>query len=139
MSEEPKVSAARIEVEKTKAALLDTANELLERFQPQLVLVSSGWDAHARDPLAPLLVSTEGYTRAARLVRDAAEACCDGRLVAVLEGGYDEHALAWSAGALCQLLLGEEPAADPDPVPEPGREPDVEEVLRAARRVAGLA
>ena len=44
----------------------------LERFRPQLVLVSCGWDAHARDPLAPLAVSTAGYTQVARLVIEAA-------------------------------------------------------------------
>ncbi len=110
----------------------------LERFRPELVLVSSGWDAHARDQLAPLLVSTEGYTHVARLVRDAADALCDGRLVVALEGGYDEHALAWCASALCEVLLGEEPTPDPAPAGAPAAEPDVEAVLRALRLEAGL-
>lgn len=111
----------------------------LERFRPQLVLVSSGWDAHARDPLAPLMVTTAGYTRVARLVRDAASQLCDGRLVVALEGGYDEHALAWCASALGALLLGDEPEPDPEPVVAPLRVPSVEAVIEAARRVAGLA
>ena len=109
----------------------------LERFRPQLVLVSCGWDAHARDPLGPLAVTTDGYTRVARLVRDAAASLCDGRLVVTLEGGYDTHVLAWCAGALCELLLGEEPTPDPQPVdPPPG--PDVSDVIAAARRVARI-
>ncbi|MGE3857552.1 MAG: histone deacetylase [Dehalococcoidia bacterium] len=95
----------------------------LERHRPQLVLVSSGWDAHARDPLGTLNVTTEGYTRAARLVRDAAARLCDGRLVATLEGGYDTHALAWCASALVELLLGDEPTPDPDPAAVPAGDP----------------
>ncbi|MSQ41913.1 MAG: histone deacetylase [Dehalococcoidia bacterium] len=109
----------------------------LERFRPQLVLVSCGWDAHARDPLAPLAVTTDGYTRAARLVFDAAGALCAGRVVVALEGGYDAHALAWCASALCELLLGDEPAPDPEPLhPPPG--PDVSALLDAVREAVGL-
>ncbi|MEZ4502923.1 MAG: histone deacetylase [Dehalococcoidia bacterium] len=110
----------------------------LERFRPDLVLVSSGWDAHARDPLAPLLVSTEGYHRVAGLVIEAARALCDGRVVVNLEGGYDTHALAWCASGLCEQLLGEAPTSDPDPVAPPEREPDIEAMLAALRREAGL-
>ena len=109
----------------------------LERFRPELVLVSCGWDAHARDPLAPLRVSTAGYTHVARLVVEGAERFAEGRLVVALEGGYDEHALAWCASALCELLLGEEPTPDPRPT-APGPEPDVSSVIATARRVAGL-
>ena len=109
----------------------------LERFRPQLVLVSCGWDAHARDPLAPLAVSTAGYTQVARLVIEAAARLADGRLVVALEGGYDEHALAWCASALCELLLGDEPTPDPQPT-APAREPDVAPAIRAARDAIGL-
>ena len=109
----------------------------LARFEPELVLVSCGWDAHARDPLAPLRVSTAGYTRVARLVAEAAGRLAGGRLVVALEGGYDEHALAWCASALCELLLGDEPTPDPRPAPA-APEPDVAPVIAAARRAAGL-
>ena len=96
------------------AAYQQVAVPALEAFEPELVLVSCGWDSHARDPLGALAVSTEGYTAVAKLVLDAAERICDGRLVAVLEGGYDEHALACCAQALCELLLGDEPTPDPE-------------------------
>ena len=109
----------------------------LERFGPELVLVSCGWDAHERDPLAPLRVSTAGYTRVARLVVAAAQRLSGGRLVVALEGGYDEHALAWCASALCELLLGDEPTPDPRPT-APSAEPDVAPVIAAARRACGL-
>ncbi len=114
----------------------------IERFRPELLLVSCGWDAHARDPLAPLNVTTDGYTRVAQLVLDAASTLCEGRMVVALEGGYDTHALAWCAGALCELLLGDTPTPDPGPVfahrgaPE---EPDVEPLLEAVRRAVGLS
>jgi acetoin utilization deacetylase AcuC-like enzyme len=119
-------------------ALTSAYSELIlpamERFAPELVLVSCGWDAHARDPLAPLEVSTAGYTHVARLAIAAADRACDGRLIAILEGGYDTHALAWCASALCELLLGDEPMPDPEPVPA-GFEPDVTPVLDAVREV----
>lgn len=109
----------------------------LTRFAPHLVLVSSGWDAHRRDPLAGLEVSTAGYTQVARAVIEAAERLCAGRVVVSLEGGYDEHALAWCAGSLVSLLLGEEPAPDPEPG-DAQAEPDVTPVLDAVRRAIGL-
>jgi acetoin utilization deacetylase AcuC-like enzyme len=56
----------------------------LERFAPQLVVVSCGWDAHARDPLAPLNLTTDGYTNVARQVIEAADTLCEGRLVDTL-------------------------------------------------------
>lgn len=109
----------------------------MQRFAPGLVLVSSGWDAHQRDPLAGLEVSTAGYTQVAREVIEAADRLCGGRIVVSLEGGYDEHALAWCAGSLVSLLLGEEPVADPEPGLR-GAEPDVTPILDAVRRAIGL-
>ncbi|TAJ21667.1 MAG: histone deacetylase [Dehalococcoidia bacterium] len=105
-------------------------------FSPDLILVSSGWDAHRRDPLAGLEVSTAGYTQVAREAIEAAERLCNGRIVVALEGGYDEHALAWCAGSLASLLLGEEPAPDPEPG-YAGTEPDITLVLDAVRRAIG--
>ena len=110
----------------------------LERFEPELILVSCGWDGHARDPLAPLEVSTEGYNRVAGLVIDAARRLCDGRLVVALEGGYDTYALAWCAAGLVAQLLGDAPPADPEPVEPPEVEPDVASMIAALRLEAGL-
>ena len=110
----------------------------LERFNPELILVSCGWDAHIRDPIGPMQVSTAGYTLIAQRIVQAADQLCDGRLVATLEGGYDEHALAWCASAFCEVLLGEEPIPDPEPLAAKA-EPDVAAVISEARREAGLA
>ncbi len=119
------------------AAYERVAVPALERHRPQLVLVSCGWDAHARDFLATLNVTTEGYLRAASLVITAARGLCDGRLVATLEGGYDTHALAWCSSGLAELLLGEPVTPDPEPVaPPPG--PDVTSIIEAVRIAVGL-
>ncbi len=121
------------------AAYEQVAVPALERFEPELVLVSCGWDSHARDPLGPLAVSTAGYTAVAKLIIDAAARLCDGRLVAVLEGGYDEHALAYCAQALCELLLGDEPTPDPEQgTGRPELVTNIDAVIAAARASAGL-
>ena len=121
------------------AAYQQVAVPALEAFEPQLVLVSCGWDSHARDPLGALAVSTEGYTTVARMILEAAERLCDGRLVAVLEGGYDEHALACCAQALCELLLGDEPTPDPEQgAGRPELVSEIDAVIAAARAAAGL-
>ena len=71
----------------------------LESFDPQFVLISAGFDAHRDDPLSGTLVSTEGFGRMTRLLVDFARARCGGKLVSLLEGGYDLTALAASVEA----------------------------------------
>lgn len=65
----------------------------LERFAPRLILVSAGYDPHVDDPLAMMRVSTAGFGGFARTLGAAAERLCEGRLVLVLEGGYNVTAL----------------------------------------------
>jgi acetoin utilization deacetylase AcuC-like enzyme len=77
----------------------------LERFRPQLLLVSAGFDAHRLDPLANLNLSAEDYAwLSARLV-DCAERHAGGRLVSALEGGYSLSALRESSVAHVRALL----------------------------------
>ena len=70
----------------------------LERFtdkiKPQLILVSAGFDAHRLDPVGNLGLETEDYAVLTRLVVEAADAYAEGRLVSVLEGGYNPEVLA---------------------------------------------
>ncbi len=68
----------------------------LAKFAPQAILVSAGFDAHRDDPLSATEVSEEGYRRMSRLLLDLAADTCEGRLVSLLEGGYDLRALAAS-------------------------------------------
>ncbi len=68
----------------------------IARHQPDLVLVSAGFDAHREDPLGGLLLEDEDFRWVTALLVDAAERHCNGRLVSTLEGGYDLNALARS-------------------------------------------
>ena len=76
-------------------------------FRPELILISAGFDAHHADPLAGLAVTEEGYRTLTRIVRALAAETCQGRLVSVLEGGYQLAALAASVEAHVQALLEE--------------------------------
>jgi acetoin utilization deacetylase AcuC-like enzyme len=76
------------------AALRDELVPAADRFRPELVLVSAGFDAHAADPLAQLEVTTEAFAEATSIVLEIAERHAGGKLVATLEGGYDLDALA---------------------------------------------
>ncbi|MEI7926190.1 MAG: histone deacetylase, partial [Chloroflexota bacterium] len=119
------------------AAWEQVAIPALDRHRPELILASSGWDAHARDPLGTLNVTTAGYTRAAEMVLDAARRLSGGRFIATLEGGYDTHALAWCASALVELLLGDTPTPDPEPGDVPAGDP-LDAVIRGSREAIGL-
>ncbi len=79
----------------------------LEDFAPGLILVSAGFDAHARDPLANLRLEAEDFAWITGKLVDLAGEYCDGRLVSTLEGGYDLVALAESATAhVTELMRG---------------------------------
>lgn len=65
----------------------------LESFRPDAVIISAGFDAHYRDPLGGLRLTTAGYARIVALLHDAAVRLCGRRIAAVTEGGYDLEAL----------------------------------------------
>jgi acetoin utilization deacetylase AcuC-like enzyme len=73
-------------------------------YQPELVLISAGFDAHAADPLASMRVTEAGFTGMARRAREIAEMHAEGRMIAFLEGGYDPPALARSVAATLAVL-----------------------------------
>jgi acetoin utilization deacetylase AcuC-like enzyme len=85
------------------------------KFSPEFVLISSGFDGHYRDPLGELNVTEDGFTAMTRRVKRLAAECCEGKLVAVLEGGYDLEALASSGKAVIQELArdADEPITQP--------------------------
>jgi acetoin utilization deacetylase AcuC-like enzyme len=76
-------------------------------YRPELVLVSAGFDAHLADPLANMRVTETGFAWMAGAVADLADDMSDGRLVAVLEGGYDRDALSRSVAATLRAFDGE--------------------------------
>ena len=63
-------------------------------FQPDLLMISAGFDAHEMDPLGQLRMTTEGFGRLTKALIDLADQVCDGRVVLVTEGGYDLKALS---------------------------------------------
>ncbi|MFH1011064.1 MAG: histone deacetylase [bacterium] len=73
----------------------------MERFQPEFVLISAGYDAHRSDPLGSLSVTDEGFRRIATVAREIAEKHAQGRLVVFLEGGYNLEVLG---RCVCNLL-----------------------------------
>ena len=75
-------------------------------FAPNLIIVSAGFDAHRRDPLAGLALDEEDFGWATRRLMEVADLCAGGRIVSVLEGGYDLQGLAASVGAHVSALLG---------------------------------
>src|SRR5581483_1521789 len=85
---------------------------ILRQYRPEFILISSGLDAHHRDPLGGMRVTEAGFAAMARRVKRLAAECCKGRMVAALEGGYDLQALA-DSGRMVIEELGRE-ADEPD-------------------------
>ncbi|HJQ97639.1 MAG TPA: histone deacetylase [Candidatus Polarisedimenticolaceae bacterium] len=88
-------------------AALERAAEAMDDFRPEFVLVSAGFDAHEDDLLGGLRVSTEGFAEATRIVRGIASDHAGGRIVSMLEGGYELSALAASAAIHVETLLSD--------------------------------
>lgn len=77
----------------------------LDAFMPDLVIISAGFDAHHRDPLGSLQLTEEDFAWVTLKLMEAAEIHCGGRVVSVLEGGYDLQGLAASVGIHVQALM----------------------------------
>jgi len=75
-----------------------------ERFQPEWVLVSAGFDPHRRDPLAGMALTEEGFSAMARMLLRVAQRHAGGRMALLLEGGYDLAALRNSTGSVLEAL-----------------------------------
>ncbi len=79
-------------------------------FRPDMILISAGQDACANDGLAHMRMSVDGFAVLASIVKSIAKETCDGKLGAVLEGGYDYELLAHSVAAVLDVFMGREPA-----------------------------
>jgi acetoin utilization deacetylase AcuC-like enzyme len=88
-----------------RAAWSDTILPALEKFAPELLIVSAGFDAHKADPLAQLRLETADFGWITARLMEVAARHCQGRLVSVLEGGYDLDALAASVALHVRTLL----------------------------------
>ncbi|MDQ7025388.1 MAG: histone deacetylase [Anaerolineae bacterium] len=96
---------------------------IARRFQPELILVSAGFDAHHVDPLAMMRLTHEGYTHLTRELVQMAKDLCGGKIVFVMEGGYDLQALGHGMRNVAHVLLGDDEISDPYGE-APGTEPD---------------
>jgi len=85
----------------------------IERFNPDLILVSAGYDAHWDDPLADLNLSLLGYNWISREIIETAERVCDGKIVFFLEGGYNLQVLSYGVANTIRGLLGIDFFEDP--------------------------
>lgn len=85
----------------------------LRRFQPDLLLISAGFDAHWRDPLAHIQLSLTTFAELTRLLIDAAQELCNGRIIFVTEGGYDLEVLSYGVANVALALLGDKTVHDP--------------------------
>ena len=94
-------------------ALDEVIIPVLRRYQPQLLVVSAGYDGHHTDPLAQHDLTTDAYYEMTIRLRQAAEELCEGRLCVILEGGYAVEALAHGVENTALALLGE-PLRTPD-------------------------
>jgi acetoin utilization deacetylase AcuC-like enzyme len=108
----------------------------MQSFRPQMLLVSVGFDAHWNDPLTSLGLSTAGYLMLARKMMLLAEEYCDGKIVFVLEGGYDPTIVANGSECVFAALTGQGESKVNDP--HPGREPDCESRIDEVRRWHGF-
>jgi acetoin utilization deacetylase AcuC-like enzyme len=103
----------------------DLVIPITRQFEPGILLVSAGFDAHEQDPLGGMRLSAGGFARITQRITAAADACCAGRAVFVTEGGYDLAAFAASLDAtLGALEAGPAPLealAGPDGAPTRGR------------------
>lgn len=81
--------------------LLPAAND----FAPDMVFVSAGFDAYENDPLGGMSVTTEGFARMTQIAKEIAVKHCSGRIVSVLEGGYDINGLAACVESHVKILL----------------------------------
>lgn len=86
--------------------LEETVLPAIEAHKPQALILSAGFDAHERDPLGSMKVTTEGYAEITKLTLDLAAKCCEGRVISLLEGGYDLDGLADSVVAHTAQLKG---------------------------------
>jgi acetoin utilization deacetylase AcuC-like enzyme len=85
----------------------------VQQFDPDLMLISVGLDAHWVDPLANMRLSLRGYDTLARECIKMANQVCDGNIVFVMEGGYDLKALAHGWRNVAHALLGDDKLSDP--------------------------
>jgi acetoin utilization deacetylase AcuC-like enzyme len=110
-----------------------------QRFQPQLILVSAGFDPHWSDQLAMMQVTISGFAQMTMTLKKLAEQLCGGRLVFTLEGGYNLRAVACAIKAVFDVLLGNQEIDDPlGKPPRTWRPEGFEKRIQTIKKIHGL-
>ena len=110
---------------------------VVEKFRPQMLLISAGFDAHWSDPLTSLGLSTRGFFNISKKLVELAEEYCNNKIVFVLEGGYDPHNVANGVTAVFDALTNSRLGKDAGDL-SPHREPDHESRIAEIRKWHGL-
>ncbi|AMA72413.1 MULTISPECIES: class II histone deacetylase [Aneurinibacillus] len=109
---------------------------ILEKYEPQLLLISAGQDPNCMDPLSRMVVTREGFRYMAKVVRELAERICDGRLVILQEGGYSLPYLPIATlGVIEGLMDCEADFRDPHSVPERPVTQELWEAIFACKKI----
>ncbi|MEZ6053290.1 MAG: histone deacetylase [Planctomycetaceae bacterium] len=98
-----------------KSAFNDALETAAKRCRPELILVSAGFDAHTLDPIGSLGLETSDFADLTRMVTAVADQHCHGRVVSLLEGGYNVDALADSVLVHLEALIEADPTVKPSP------------------------
>jgi acetoin utilization deacetylase AcuC-like enzyme len=119
------------------AVMTEAILPLLDRYMPDMILVSYGFDTHWRDPLGNILLSAAGYGRLISHLTAWVDRNCQGRIALFLEGGYDLDAAMVCAGGVVAALLGQNwiDSLGPSPTPETNA---WREMLKKAQKMWGL-
>jgi acetoin utilization deacetylase AcuC-like enzyme len=111
-----------------------------DRFDPQLILVSAGFDAHWDDPLGNMYLSTAAFAKLNQIIIELAQTLCGGRLIMVQEGGYSLDAMGACVATSVNQLLGDDAAVDNlGPAPTPTYRINTDVLLTELRRMHGLS
>ena len=106
---------------------------MVESFRPQMLIISAGFDSHWNDPITTLGLSTQGFFEISKKLVDLAEEHCRGKIVFVLEGGYDPENVANGVAAVFGALTHspvKKEASFPSPYPDPDHEARIHEVKK---------
>jgi acetoin utilization deacetylase AcuC-like enzyme len=111
---------------------------VVKRYQPELILVSAGYDPHWSDELAEMQVSISGFARMVSIIKELADEFCGGKLVLALEGGYGLEALAYSVKATFEIMLGVKEPGDPMGPSPHQYTPQIDTLIDAVKKTHGL-
>ncbi|MEO0565227.1 MAG: histone deacetylase, partial [Chloroflexota bacterium] len=109
-----------------------------KRFSPELILVSAGFDAHWQDPLGGLKLTLDGFAHITRELIRMADELCDGKIVFVMEGGYNLEAIGAGIANVARCLLGDDDIDDPLGKPRDSSEAEVDHIIGVVRDIHEL-